>query len=145
MEVMSILDQNRVILCHFDSYSCALVFARYGATILAPSPLPESATPMPAPDAVDDQHDPDAVLDAMVAQLALNPAQLDMDDVFEAWMYSDSGPIRIHLARFSTLDAPHQSIEPFDGVFKPISEMRKMPMIELNLMRQIFNQIMGGG
>ena len=140
-----IFDHNRVILCHFDSYSAALVFARYGATILAPAPLPESATPMTAPDKVAEQHDPDAVLNALSAQLALNPAQLDMDDVFHAWMNSDSGPIRIHLVRFSTLDAPHQSIELFGGVFKPISEMRKMPMIELNLMRQIFNQIMGGG
>ena len=140
-----IFDNNRVILCHFDSYSCALVFARYGATILAPVPLPESAAPMPAPGEVEEQYDPDVVLDALVTQFAFNPADLSMDEVFQAWMDSDSGTIRIHLARFNTLDAPHQMIEPSGGVFKPISEMRRMPMIELNLMRQIFNQIMGGG
>jgi len=65
--------------------------------------------------------------------------------IFMSLGTSDSGPIRIHLVRFTIPDAPHQSIEPFGGVFKPISEMRKMPMIELNLMREIFNQIMGGG
>ena len=142
---MNIFDCNRVILCHFDSYSCALVFARFDASILALLPLPESAVPMIAPDEVSEQHDSDAVLDALVTQFAFNPADLSMDEVFQAWMDSDSGPIRIHLARFSTLDAPHPSIEPFGGVFKPISEMRRMPMIELNLMRQVFNQIMGGG
>lgn len=140
-----LLDHNRVILCHFDSYSCALVFARYGSSIFAPAPLPDSAAPMPAPDEFNEQQDSDAVLDAVAAQFALNPAQFNLDEGFQAWMSSDSGPIRIHLVRFTTLDAPHQSIEPFGGVFKPISEMRKMPMIELNLMRQVFNQIMGGG
>ena len=140
---MNIFDCNRVILCHFDSYSAALVFARFGFSILAPVPLPESAVPMPAPEEIEEQYDSDAVLDALATQF--NPAELNMDEVFQAWMDSDSGPIRIHLARFSTLDAPHPSIEPFGGVFKPISEMRKMPMTELNLMRQVFNQIMGGG
>lgn len=139
-----IFDHNRVIFCHFDSYSCALVFARYGDTILAPAPLPESAAPMPEPLEVSEQHDPDAVLDALSVAFALNPAEVSLDEEFQAWMSSDSGPIRIHLVRFTTLDAPHSVIEPFGGVFKPISEMRKMPMIELNLMRQIFNQILGG-
>ncbi len=140
-----IFDHNRVISCHFDSYSCALVFARYGASILAPAPLPESAAPMTGPDEVTEQYNPGVVSEALVAQFALNPAQFNLDEAFDAWMTSDSGPIRIHLVRFTTLDAPHSVIEPAGGVFKPISEMRKMPMIELNLMRQIFNQIMGGG
>ncbi|HWR78015.1 MAG TPA: hypothetical protein VN283_12510 [Thiobacillus sp.] len=145
MNTLNILERNRVILCHFDSYSTALVFARYGSSILAPSPLPESAAPMPAPGDVTEQHDPGAVLDALVAQFGLDPAKLNPDDDFQAWMASDSGPIRIHLVRFATLDAPKEAIEPLGGVFKPISEMRGMPMIELNLIRQIFNQIMGGG
>ena len=145
MNTLNILERNRVILCHFDSYSTALVFARYGSSILAPSPLPGSAAPMPAPGDVTEQHDPGAVLDALVAQFGLDPAKLNPDDDFQAWMASDDGPIRIHLVRFATLDAPKEAIEPLGGVFKPISEMRGMPMIELNLMRQIFNQIMGGG
>lgn len=140
-----IFDHNRMILCHFDSYSCALVFARYGASILAPAPLPESAAPIIGPDNITEQYDPGVVSEALVAQFALNPAQFNLDEGFDSWMDGDSGSIRIHLVRFTTLDAPHQAIEPFGGVFKPISEMRGLPMIELNLMRQIFNRIMGGG
>ncbi len=141
-----LFDRNRVILCHFDSYSTALVFARYGSSILAPAPLPESAAPMPAPgDAVEQHVVPSAVLDALGSQMGLDPTQLNLDDDYQAWMASDYGPIRIHLIRFTTLDAPRQVIEPFGGVFKPISEMRGLAMIELNLMRQVFNQIMGGG
>lgn len=141
----NILDRNRVILCHFDSYSCALNFARYGDSVLAPAPLPESTSDMPAPSDAGDQHAPHAVLQALATQSALDPAQLKIDDDFQAWPSDDSGPIRIHLARFTGIDAPHQAIEPLGGVFKPISQMRGMPPTELNLMRQIFNLIMGGG
>jgi len=141
----NILDRNRVILCHFDSYSTALLFARYGDSVLAPAPLPEAASAIPAPDDDAAQHAPDAALAALTAQYGLDPKQLKIDDGFQAWMASDSGPIRIHLARFTGLDAPHEAIEPLGGVFKPISQMRGMPMTELNLMRQVFNLIMGGG
>jgi hypothetical protein len=140
-----IFDHNRVILCHFDSYSTALLFARYGNSVLAPAPLPETATPMAAPSDAGAQHSPDAVLDAVVTQWGLDPAQLSLNDGFQAWMSSDSGPMRIHLVRFTTIDAPRQAIEPLGGVFKPISEMRGLVMIELNLMREVFNLIMGGG
>lgn len=139
-----LLDHNRVILSHFDSYSTALVFARYGASILASAPLPESAAPMPAPGDTTDQHNPSAVLAVLVAQAGLDPTQLRLDDDFQEWMSSDSGPIRIHLVRFTALDAPRQAIEPLGGVFKPISEMRGLPMVELNLLRQVFNLTMGG-
>lgn len=137
-------DHNRVILCHFDSYSAALVFARYDASILVPVALPESAAPMSSPLDISEQYDPVTVLRALEQQLGLDPEKLNLDGHFQAWMSSDIGPIRVHLVRFTTQDAPHQTIESFGGVFKPISEMRKMPMLELNLMRQVFNQILGG-
>lgn len=141
----SILDHNRVILCHFDSYSTALLFARYGTGILAPAPLPGSASAMPEPGDATGQHTPGPVLDALVAQYGLDATQLSLDAGFRAWMSGDNGPICIHLARFTTFEAPRQAIEPLGGVFKPISEMRGLPMTELNLLRQVFNLIMTGG
>lgn len=145
MNAPTLLDRNRVILCHFDSYSAALLFARYGDSILAPAPLPEAASAIQARGNASAQHEPSAVLDALTAQYGLDPKQLKIDEDFQAWMSSDSGPIRIHLVRFTGLDAPHEAIEPLGGVFKPISQMRGMPMTELNLIRQVFDLIMGGG
>ncbi|MBT9612732.1 MAG: hypothetical protein IV108_05635 [Burkholderiales bacterium] len=145
MNTPNILDHNRVILCHFDSYSTALVFARYGDSVLAPAPLPESASAMTAPGDATEQHKPGAVLDAFVAHNNLDPTKLKLDDGFQAWLSSDGDPIRIHLVRFTTLDAPHEALAPSGGVFKPISGMRGMPMTELNLIRQVFDLIMGGG
>jgi hypothetical protein len=144
MNIADILEHNRVILCHFDSYSAALNFARYGDSVLVPAPLPKTASDMPAPDEAGEHHAPAAVLDALVAKHGLNPAQLKIDDDFQAWLSDDNGPIRVHLVRFTGLDAPHAAIEPLGGVFKPISQMRGMPPLELNLMRQVFNLIIGG-
>jgi len=144
MTTPNILERNRVILCHFDSYSCALNFARYGDSILAPAPLPPEASAIEAPERAAEHHSPGPVVDALAAQYGLDPAQLKMDDDFEAWLADDSGPVRVHLVRFTTFEAPHAAIEPLGGVFKPISQMRGMPPLELNLMRQVFNLIIGG-
>ena len=140
-----LFDHNRVILCHFDSYSTASLFARYGTSVLAPAPLPEGASAIAAPADISEQYAPDAVMEALFAQYGFAPAELIHADGFEEWMTSTAGPIRIHLVRFTTFDAPRAAIEPHGGIFKPISEMRGTPMIELNLLRRAFDLVMSGG
>lgn len=145
MDSDSIFEHNRVILCHFDSYSAASVFARYGMSVLAPAPLPEDASEMNAPALIGEQHKPEAVMAALIAQYGYTPSALKPADGFQQWMNSAIGPIRIHLLRFTTLDAPKAAIAPYGGLFKPISEMRGTPMIELNLLRRAFDLVMSGG
>jgi len=139
-----ILNANRVILCHFDSYSAALLFARWGRCMLAPEPLPESAVPMVAPADVTAFHDAEAVKQAAVARYGLNADELVRMDDFDQWMQTDAGPIRVHVLRFSTFEAPAPLIAAHDGVFKPISELRGSAMLELNLLREVFNLVMAG-
>jgi hypothetical protein len=139
-----LLRHNRVILCHFDTYSTALLFARYGASVLAPTPLPEGAGAIPAAEAAGAQYEPAAALGALAAQYGLDTTQLRLVDGFNEWMSSADGAIRIHLARFMSFEAPRDAIEPKGGVFKPISEMRGMAALELGLLRRAFNLFMGG-
>lgn len=145
MKPDDILSANRVILAHFDGYSAALVFARWGRTLLAPQALPESAAPMPAPAESGAAHSAGMVFQATVERYGLNPAELERMDDFDAWMRTDTGPIRIHVLRFTTFAAPAAAIEPHGGVFKPISELRGSAMGELALLRRVFDLIMGGG
>ncbi len=144
MNTANILEHNRVILCHFDSYSAALNFARYGDSVLAPAPLSAQASAIAAPESAAEHYNPSPVVDALAAQCGLDAGQLLLDHDFQAWLSDNSVPVRIHLVRFTTFEAPHAAIEPLGGVFKPISGMRGMPPLELNLMRQVFNQIIGG-
>ena len=145
MDSANIFDHNRVILCHFDSYSTASLFARYGTSVLTPAPLPEGASAITAPAGITGQHAPEAVMEALFTQYGFAPAELAYADGFQEWMSSTAGPICIHLARFTALDAPRAAIEPHGGLFKPISEMRGTPMIELNLLRRAFDLVMSGG
>lgn len=141
----TVFDHNRVILCHFDTYSAASLFARYGTSVLTPAPLPEGAGAMAAPSDISDLHEPDAVMQALIAQYGFAPEQMVIADGFQEWMDSPDGPIRVHLVKFTTFEAPREALEPHGAEFKPISAMRGTPMIELNLLRRAFDLLMSGG
>jgi hypothetical protein len=146
MNAPDLFARNRVILTHFDSYSTALLFPRWeNASLLWPQALPESASPMPAPDAAGPEHAGQAVMQAVVERCGLNPDELVHAGEFEHWAQTDSGPVRIHLLRFTTPDAPKAAIEALGGVFKPMSQLRGSAMSELLLLREVFNLIVGAG
>jgi len=145
MTTPALLAHNRVILTHFDSYSTALLFPRWGETLLLPQALPASATPLPAPADIGPEHAGDAVLNAVVTHYGLNPDELVHVGDFNHWVQTDTGPVRIHLLRFTTFEAPKAAIEALGGVFKPISQLRGSAMSELLLLREVFNLIVGAG
>ena len=142
MPASGLLERHRLIFCHFDSYSTALRFVRINDSVMLPAPLPENASMVAAP--TDTGDTPTDVLHAVLEKLNINSSQIELDDGFEAWLSTDNGPIRIHVARFTTFEAPHEAIAPHGGVFKPISELRRLPTTELALLRQVFDLILGG-
>lgn len=146
MTMQDILARNRVILTHFDSYSTALLFPRWdNNTLLWPEALPASAAPMPAPATIDPVHLANTVKLAVVERCGLNPEELKHVGEFNHWAQTDAGPVRIHLLRFTTQDAPKEAIAALGGVFKSISELRGSAMSELLLLREVFNLIVGAG
>jgi hypothetical protein len=142
---VDLLATNRAILVHCDTYSAALVFARWGKTLLLPEALPEAALPVPAPSEVGPAHDADGVTRMVIERYGLNPAEVARVKAFDPWMQTETGPIRIHLFRFTTFLAPAQMVGAHGGVFQPLSELRRLPKVELALVRQGFDLIMGGG
>lgn len=146
MPTDTVLARDRVILCHFDSYSTALVFARWPTrTLLWPGALPEGAAPLAAPADAGPEHDGAAVRERTVEALKLNPDEVVLMPEFNEWIATPDGPARIHLLRFTTFEAPHKWLEPYDAVFKPLSELRGSSPVELGLLREVFNLIIGGG
>jgi hypothetical protein len=145
MTTPDIFAHNRVILTHFDSYSTALLFPRWESSLLWPQALPESAVPMRSPSVINPAFSGQAVKQALVARCGLNPDELTNVGDFNHWAQTPSGPVRIHLLRFTTLDAPKAAIEALGGTFKPISQLRGSAMSELLLLREVFNLIVGAG
>lgn len=146
MTTQDIFVHNRVILTHFDSYSTALLFPRWdNNTLLWPEALPASAALMPAPATIAPAHVAHTVKQAVVERCGLNPEELTHVGDFNHWAQTETGPVRIHLLRFTTFDAPKEAIEALGGVFKPMSQLRGSAMSELLLLREVFNLIVGAG
>lgn len=140
-----ILSRNRVIFAHFDSYSTALVFPRHDKTMLWPDALPDGAVAMATPAEMGPEHAGELVKQAIVARLGLNPDDLVHANDYQQWVQTEAGPVRIHLLRFDTFEAPKAAFEVHEGVFKAISELRGHTMSELVLLREVFNLIIGAG
>ncbi len=144
MTQAELLSRNRVILCHFDDYSHALLFPKWEHGMLWPQALPEGAQAMPVPDDTPAGHEADAVKQALVEATGLNPDELVHTPDFPGWFQTPDGPLRVHLLRFTTPDAPKPVIDALGGQFKPLSELRGGVMAELLLLREAFTLVGGG-
>jgi hypothetical protein len=135
---------HRVILCHFDDYSHALVFPRWAHGMLWPQALPEgaqalSSAPEPPPAAIDSV----ALIAAVLQGSDLNPDDVEEVTAFQPWFQTPEGLLRVHLLRFTTPDAPKPVIAAMGGSFKALSELRGGDMAELLLLRQAFGLVAG--
>lgn len=137
-----LLVRNRAILCHFDSYSTALVFAHWpGGSLLWPGPLPEGA----APAELDLPNEAESVRQAAIAQLGLPEDEVvAMPKFIESVRAADGSTVRVHLLRFTTQDAPKPLLAAHEAVFKPLPQLRGAAPVELGLLREVFNLIIGG-
>lgn len=134
-----LLTRNRVILCHFDDYSHALLYPRWEHGMLWPQALPAGAEPMDAPADAPAGHATPAVMTALLEATGLKGDELEPTDRFVAWFRSPDGkPLRVHLLRFTTPDAPKPAIEALGGRFMAMSQLRGADMKELLLLRQAF-------
>lgn len=145
MDTLDVWAANRAMLVHFDSYSAALMFARLEGSLLLPGALPAEAELQPPPAGISARHDGEAVKAAAVERLGLNPDEVIVADDFDHWAHTAEGPVKIHLLRFNTFEAPKALLEPHGGTFKAISELRGSARLELALAREVFNLIIGAG
>ncbi len=144
MSKTELLSRNRVILCHFDDYSHALLFPKWAQGMLWPQALPEGAEPMAAPATDISGHEAAAIKQAVVQDTGLNPDELETVEDYQAWFQTPDGPLRVHLLRFNTPDAPKPAITALGGTFKALSELRGGAMAELLLLREAFTLVGGG-
>ncbi|MBW8471003.1 MAG: hypothetical protein K0M67_22275 [Thiobacillus sp.] len=144
MSKTELLSHNRVILCHFDDYSHALLFPKWAQGMLWPQALPEGAEPMAAPATDIAGHEAAAIKQAVVQDTGLNPDELETVEDYQAWFQTPGGPLRVHLLRFNTPDAPKPAITALGGTFKALSELRGGAMAELLLLREAFTLVGGG-
>lgn len=130
MPTTEMLEQGRVILCHFNSYSVMLQFARFGASILFPE-LPSEV------------QSPESLGRCLAERLGLAPEQLEHDPAFEEWLGTPPDAARVHLFRVRTVEPPAESLELNGGTWRQLSELRGIARHELGYARRVFELNMG--
>ncbi len=136
---------HRVILTHYDSYSTALLFPLWpNKSLLWPGALPEGSTPT-APSDATSAPEAEAIKQWAAGSLGLIADELVYMTDFEHAASTPQGPVRIHLLRFDTFEAPKAVFAAHDAPFKPLPQLRGCAMSELQLLREVFNLIIGGG
>jgi hypothetical protein len=64
---------------------------------------------------------------------------------YDQGVQTPEGEIRVHLLRCTAFEPPTAALRAAaGGVFKPISALRGYPPVELALVREVFNLIVGG-
>lgn len=143
MSTTSLPASHRAILCHFDGYSAALLFAHWAdGSLLWPAPLPAGAV---SADDIGVPNDGEALRQRVVAQLGVNDADVVcLPEFDEGFRGADGGEGRVFLLRFTTFEAPAAVIEPAGGTFKHLPALRGCDRAELALLREVFNLLVGG-
>ena len=131
----------RLLCCHKQKTSARLRFLRLGASVLAPEPLPPGAClcqdggalrPHPAP-----------ALRRAEEYLGLGPGSLEAEAGFHVRVETPAGDVHVLLAAFTSIDPPFAAAARLGGRFVAITELADLPALELEILRRIYEHMIG--
>ncbi|MCU0546748.1 MAG: hypothetical protein MUE44_32055 [Oscillatoriaceae cyanobacterium Prado104] len=137
------MPDSRLIIYHKHKFSGRTLFLRLNGTVCQPGGLPEGSQVTDSRIGTDQTVDaPPQLLPDIEQQLTLSTGALKIDHEFQAKVGGDENPIDVYLAYFPTVDTPHEEVENIEGKFIPITEGRRLPPAELELLRLAYSIIM---
>ena len=133
----------RLIILHKQSTSARVRFLSIADSILAFAPLPE-----PAALRADDYdsevcYHPAAAVRAAEQQLGLKEGELEAVADFRVWVDTAAGDQAILLAACTTIDPPFEAAEAAGGKFIAMTEARRLPLIEREILRRAYEHVIG--
>jgi hypothetical protein len=140
------MTEARLILYHTQPFSARTRFVRFDhGGICGFSALPEESA---LADSIADTggklvSHPAFLLRDAEQRLQLHSGALAAHIGFRVTLMSPQGAIAVSLARFTTLDPPFAPIEAIGGAFIALTEARRLPPVELELLRRAYEQILG--
>lgn len=75
-------------------------------------------------------------------RLGLSSGTLKIDREFKVSVDDADTPVQIYLARFTTIDPPQEQLVEQSGKFVSLTESRRLPPTELELLRLAYSTIM---
>lgn len=124
-----------LVLYHKQSTSARLRFARFGDSIVA------ARVTTPAGDGV--LPHPGTLTVGATDRLGLPAGALQIDSEFEASMLAPEGALTVRLAHFTDIDPPFDAVAAADGRFVSITEMKGIPDTERDVLRLVYEHVIG--
>jgi hypothetical protein len=139
------MKEVRVILYHKQATSARTRFLRlaYGG-VCGFAPLPSAAELAAAEEGVSDSAAAVAAVVAAEARLGLGAGGLELQAGLRMRLDAPEGATEVVLVRFRDIDPPFALAEAVGARFVSLTEMRGLPPLELALLRQAYDWIMGG-
>lgn len=133
----------RLIILHKQSTSARVRFMTLGESVLAFAPLPETAALHDEDYSPTVQFHPVAALRAAEKTLELSEGALEPVPEFCLWLDTPAGDQAVLLAACTSIDPPFAAAEKQGGKFIAITEARRLPAIERDILRRAYEHLMG--
>lgn len=133
----------RLIVLHKQSTSARVRFMSFGESVLAFSPLPDLAVLRDEDYSPTVQFHPTAALRAAEKQLDLPVGGLEPVPEFCVWVDTPGGDQAVLLAACTSIDPPFAAAEKQGGKFIAITEARRLPLVERELLRRAYEHLLG--
>lgn len=140
---MSATELPRLIILHKQGTSARVRFLSFGDSVLAFSPLAETAALHAEDYAPTVRFHPSAAIRAAEAALELAEGDLEAVPEFCIWLATPDGDQAVLLAACTSIDPPFAAAEKRGGKFIAITEARRLPAIERDILRRAYEHLLG--
>ena len=137
------LSDRRLILFHKHPSSARTLFLRLNETICQFDGISTTSRVVEKHLGEDQvKEDLSELLTDAEQRLGMSSGTLEIDRNFNVIIENSDSPIQVYLARFTTLDPPEEQLAEQGGKFIAITEARRLPSTELELLRLAYSAIM---
>lgn len=133
----------RLIILHKQSTSARVRFMTLGDSVLAFAALPEPAALRAEDYSPTVQFHPTAAIRAAEKTLELTEGALEPVPEFCVWLDTPTGDQAVLLAACTSIDPPFAAAEKRGGKFIAITEARRLPTIEREILRRAYEHLLG--
>lgn len=134
---------HRLILYHKHSVSGRTLFLRLDGMVCQFDGISSASQVVESHIGGDQVHDDlSALLTDAEQRLGISDGSLEIDREFNVSIEDSEMPVKVYLARFTATDPPQEQMEEQAGKFIALTEARRLPPPELELLQLAYSAIM---
>lgn len=133
----------RLVLCHKQKTSARLRFLLFPYGVLAFEPLPPHAVISPSCSHARVELHPAAWAHQACKRLGLAHDAISAESGFHVEAHCQKNIVTILLATFTSIDPPFEMARRHDARFVPITELRQLSEVELDVLGHVYEYLIG--